>query len=82
MSRTAGGLTRSLASVLIDSSSFSWVVVSPVEVYSSLTLSSWAMAMASEMLVYSGVAEVSPGEVWPSQVETHEGKEWLAGIQF
>lgn len=81
MSRAAGGLTHSLASVLIDSS-FSWVVVLPMEVYSSLMLSSWAAAMASEVLVYSGVAEASPGEVWPSQVETHEGKECLAGIQF
>lgn len=53
MSSAAGGLTRSLASVLMDSS-FSWVVVSPMEVYSSLMLSSWAAAMAPEVLVYSG----------------------------
>ena len=62
MSSAARGLTHSLACVLIDSS-FSWVVVSPLEVLSSLMLSSWAVAMASEVLVCSGVSEASPGEV-------------------
>lgn len=23
-----------------------------------------------------------PGEVWPSQVETQEGQEWLAGVKL